>query len=154
MTPTRLVLNFREALVALLPFVERVDIPWRSGVAYENWDRIATAVYESLVAEVVSFQPAAAAVPLRLVSPYDMILEDYREFVRIEVTHPDLRGQHYLFHSFETKVSPFDTVVSRKLTTSLVPVASELREFSVSGATFRIILPEDHGGVELTELVL
>jgi hypothetical protein len=50
-TVTDLVLNFGDACRALLPSLDRARVPWADANQYDNWDRIAEALFESLVAE-------------------------------------------------------------------------------------------------------
>ena len=58
---TDLVLNFADACRALVPAVDRAEVPWRDGEQYDNWDRIAEALFESLVTEPCAFQAAGEA---------------------------------------------------------------------------------------------
>ena len=53
MTVTSVLLNFRDSLRVLLPMVERVDIPWRRGDAYDEWDAITSVLFNKLVQEVL-----------------------------------------------------------------------------------------------------
>lgn len=60
-TVTDLVLNFAEACRSLVPALDRADVPWRDGEQYDNWDRVAEALFESLVTEPCAFQAVGEA---------------------------------------------------------------------------------------------
>ena len=57
-TVTELVLNFAEACRALIPALDRAEVPWRDAAQYDNWDRIAEPLFETLVTEPCAFQAA------------------------------------------------------------------------------------------------
>ena len=50
-TVTNLVRNFGEACRALVPSLDRARVSWSDAHQYDNWDRIAEALFESLVVE-------------------------------------------------------------------------------------------------------
>lgn len=58
---TDLVLNFAEACRALVPSLDRAGVPWRDGGQYDNWDRIAEPLFESLVTEPCAFAAVGEA---------------------------------------------------------------------------------------------
>ncbi len=43
----------RSGLAALVPVVERVGIPWREGTAYDDWDSIASTLYDQIVVNTI-----------------------------------------------------------------------------------------------------
>jgi hypothetical protein len=55
LTVTQLVQNFAEACRALVPHMDRALVPWRDGQQFDNWDRIAEALFQSLVLEPCAF---------------------------------------------------------------------------------------------------
>jgi hypothetical protein len=55
-TVAELVLNFAEACRALVPYLGRAVVPRRDQQQYDNWDRIAQALFESLVTDPCAFQ--------------------------------------------------------------------------------------------------
>jgi hypothetical protein len=55
-TVTNLVLNFGEACRSLVPSLDRAGVAWSDSDQYDNWDRIAEALFESLVTEPCRFQ--------------------------------------------------------------------------------------------------
>jgi hypothetical protein len=60
-TVTELLLNFGEACRALVPALDRAGVPWRDGEQYDNWDRVAEALFETLVTEPCAFQAVGEA---------------------------------------------------------------------------------------------
>jgi len=55
-TVTDLMLNFAAACRALVPSLDRAGVPWHAEEQYDNWDRVAEALFESLVTEPCAFQ--------------------------------------------------------------------------------------------------
>jgi hypothetical protein len=55
-TVTDLMLNFAHACRGLVPSLDRAVVPWRDGEQYDNWDRVADALFETLVTEPCAFQ--------------------------------------------------------------------------------------------------
>jgi hypothetical protein len=45
--------NFHGALVALVPYFEAAEVTWNDGEAYDEFDRVAEVLYESLVASAI-----------------------------------------------------------------------------------------------------
>jgi len=54
-------LNFADACRALVPSLDRAVVPWRDGEQYDNWDRVADALFETLVTEPCAFQAVGEA---------------------------------------------------------------------------------------------
>jgi hypothetical protein len=60
-TVTDLVLNFADACRALVPSLDRAGVPWGDGAQYDSFDRVAEALFESLVMEPCAFAAAGSA---------------------------------------------------------------------------------------------
>ena len=60
-TVTDLILNFADAYRALVPMLDRAGVPWRDEEQYDNCDRVAEALFESLVMEPCAFQAVGEA---------------------------------------------------------------------------------------------
>lgn len=105
-TSTGLLLSaMREALLALIPVAEKVHMSWRDDEAYDDWDAIATALYDSIVGQSILHSiDAKEMLPL---APYDLEVKSYKErsYIRVSKENPEL-----VFVRFETKDNPFDTV--------------------------------------------
>ena len=61
LTVTDLVLNFAYACRALVPSLDRAAVPWQDEAQYDNWDRVAEALFETLVTEPCVFQAVGEA---------------------------------------------------------------------------------------------
>jgi hypothetical protein len=153
MTVTDMLLNFRQALLAILPAVERVGIPWRRPDSYDDWDAIASAMFNALVVEVFRWHVRSSSNGLFRMPGYDLLLESYTGFCVLEVSHPALQGGRHLFHSFGTCDNPFDMIEVRRISETGDPFDQELTQCSVEGATFRLRLdPLSNAGETIEEI--
>lgn len=100
-----IVLNFRDALRAMVPIAERVGIPWRDGESYDEWDGIAQALFSALVVAVVPWPDGRE----RKFAEYDMRYENYGGLRRIVVRTPSAMELH-TFVAFSTREAPFDSI--------------------------------------------
>lgn len=109
-TASRLLSDFRDALVALVPIAERTRIAWRKPQAYDDWEEIEAALFHSIVAS--PFENNAEGVRWSPLAPYDFAVETYaaNSFV-------GLGGTPYqaALLCLDTQDSPFDTCVAAVL---------------------------------------
>ena len=140
-TMTELMSLFRESLVTLLPVMEKAHIPWQEVQAYDDWDRIATSLFESVVVSSVRWGLTPGETTDLEVSAYDVAYPDYGKLSFIECVSDSAGSDKYLlFHKFVTNEVPFDMIRcyqvdsrGQKLTS-----ASEIRPFV--GARFALRL--------------
>lgn len=110
MTVDDLVANFAKALRRLLPAVNRLGIPWKRPDAYDEWDSLAAATFDTLMVAPLKWSiPEAEQERFRL-PEYDLLLETYAGYSLIEIDAGSDPGCIRVFHSLETKDEPFDTV--------------------------------------------
>jgi len=148
-TITEILLNFRAALVAVIPTVERIGIPWKRPDSYDEWDAIATVLFENLVVHTVRWSlPDPAREGFRL-PPYDLLLQKYGGVSTIEANHPGLPDGRWLFHAFGTSEKPLDIVELRLLTVDGRPIVEELTACSVEEVRFQLRLQESVDGHRL-----
>ena len=140
MTVTELLLNFRQALLAIVPAAERVALPWRRPDAYDDWDEIASALYRALVIEVLRWSLDAKQQVSFELPEYDLLFERSEGMSLLEVRHPDLRPGPFFFHSFSTEHSPFDLVEVRETLGEGSGVTPVLETCPVEGALFQLRL--------------
>lgn len=76
-TATQLLSDFREGLVALVPIAEKTRMPWRKPIAYDDWERIEAALYESIV--VSPFENMVKDCPWYPIATYDFHFETYQD---------------------------------------------------------------------------
>lgn len=136
-----LIAIFREALLALVPQMEKARIPWREGEAYDDWDDIATSLYTSIVAR--SVQNSLQARPGVDLPPYDLLEESYADSAYIEVIIKATQTR-FAFVALTTGRDPFDTVRA-------VPVATGARvedeaRAAWGDAEFSLCVPQPNGG--------
>ena len=140
MTVTDLILNFRSALVAVLPMVEALGIPWRRGEAYDEWDNLASCMYRQLVGAVIdSSLGSVSEAPVRLAA-YDMMLLEYAGHATVDVKSDELGHGRWVFHAFCTKNEPLDSVEVRLVSSNGMPYSEELRSCALSGCCFSVTL--------------
>lgn len=152
MTVTSVVLNFRAALLALVPMVERVGIPWKRPDAYDEWDAIASVLFEKLVVEMLRWSlPEYDQEDFQLPA-YDLLLPTYANMGTLEVAHPSLRPGRWLFHAFGTDGEPFDLVEVRSVSVDGAPLSEELKVCPIDGAVFRLRIHSDQGPIEEVEI--
>lgn len=87
-TANALLANLRDALSALAPVAERARISWRDGEAYDDWDDLASCVYDVLVGRTIVADVSAGPEALPL-APYDMRLPSYAEHSAIAARADD-----------------------------------------------------------------
>lgn len=155
MTVTDLLLNFRQALLAVVPTVEKVGTSWRRLDAYDEWDAIASALFNALVFEVLRWsQPERLKERFRL-PDYDLLLQSYAGLCVLEVVHPALPSGHHIFHAFGTRKSPFDVVELRRVSETGEPYEQDLTVCPVEGANFRLRLdPALNNGHVIEEVTI
>lgn len=88
-TPSELseLLNvFRDALLAIVPVVERTMMAWRDEEAYDDWDAIADVLYEQLVVASVRWSLAEADHAALRMPPYNTLVESYNDLRFFAVT--------------------------------------------------------------------
>lgn len=138
MTITAVLLNFRAALLGLLPMVERVCIPWEPADAYDEWDAITSVLFRKLVQEVLRWHLLEDKQADFQLPEYDLLLPTYAGLSTLEVTHPSLQPGRWLFHAFGTDNDPFDVVEVRSLSADGSPTTDALRACPVDGAVFSL----------------
>jgi hypothetical protein len=142
MTIAEVLLNFRAALVAVLPMVETLGIPWRRGDAYDEWDDLVSCMYKQLVGNLITaLDDPNAGASLRL-AEYDMMLSDYGRYAVIEVDSGALGPGRWVFHAFGTDKAPFDLVEVRELGADGRPCGEALRTCPLVDSQFSLRMPD------------
>ncbi len=141
MTVAELILNFRAALLAVLPMVEALGIPWKRGDAYDQWDDLASCLYKQLVGNLVDSLGASGSETPLCLAAYDMMLSDYRDVATIEVHNEALEPGRWVFHAFGTDDDPFDIIEVREVSSDGVPCSEVLCTCGLSGSQFGLALP-------------
>lgn len=97
---------FRGALIALIPFLDRVKIEWRQGQSYDDWDNISLSLYQnivcaSLVGEVSSEYKIAQ---------YDFLYPNYDSLDFLRAKWKLQSEKNFVFVSFQSDLAPLDSV--------------------------------------------
>ncbi len=97
---------FRGALEATIPWITKVGIKWKDGEAYDDWDNIATALYESIVSDSCVFSVTKEC----SLPKYDFVYKDYKHFDFIAAYAPHHQERLLAFVGFASIASPLDKV--------------------------------------------
>lgn len=106
-TVTDLVLNFAAACRSLVPALDHADVPWQDATQWDNWDRIAEPLFESLIVEpclyaaVGEMKLHTLTVPRYGFHPYNA---KYNAWITLE-NASDMR-----MAGFSSEQQPFDQV--------------------------------------------
>lgn len=138
MSVDEVVLNFRQALVAVVPFFRRAAIPWQRPDAYDEWDEVASALFRALVVEVLRVRPQAQADAELVLPSYDVLADDYSRVNVFVVENSAIPEGRCIFHGFATKSSVFDLVEVRRISEDGRPIGSDLQTCPVEGSAFRL----------------
>lgn len=153
MRVTSVLLNFRAALAALVPVVERVGMAWKRPEAYDEWDAIAMTLFDKLVVEVLRSSLDEGVQEGFQLPPYDLSLSTYARVSTLEVIHSSLPQGRWLFHAFGTDREPFDVVEVRPLSEDGRLLAEVFEICPLAGAEFRLRLSRGSDLIEEIEMV-
>jgi hypothetical protein len=144
MTVLEVVLNFRAALLGVIPAFEKANIPWRRPDAYDEWDSVASALFETLVSSVLTSRVPETMRESFQLPQYDLLLPGYAALSTIEVLTPQLpRGPRYIFHALGTNTEPLDSLEVRRLSANGEPdgVALEIVPLREVSLLLRVVNP-------------
>ena len=149
MRVSEIVENYRSALIAVLPSVEYAGIPWRRPDSYDEWDAIASVLYESLVVAPLRWGLEEQEQHCFEMPKYDLLLESYAGLSWIEVLGPT--PDKHMFHAFGTAREPFDIVEIRSVGESGHPEKEGLQFIPLSDVSFRLRHRTTTGRIELLD---
>lgn len=112
---SELVAIFREACIALIPTAERSHLMWRDLDTSDDWDKISTSLYDTLVAAPIANDRSARSNAFPL-PRYDLDYDDYSTFSWIRCRFADQEG-YYVFVRLLSGVEPFDTIQAVEIDT-------------------------------------
>lgn len=133
-----LLMIFRDALIALVPSMNRAMIPWREGESYDDWDLITEALYRSIV--VGSCEDLLEH--SRPIARYGFMIPDYLAHSFIAVSLPRNGPTPAAFVRFATLEVPFDMVRVRTLAPAGYTVTSTL-DVPADGVSFSLFANRD-----------
>jgi len=138
MTINELVNNFRQALLGIIPSVDAVGIPWGQNDAYDEWDSLASNLYEVLILRPLQWTFSPNDLDSFALPPYDLLLPSYSGLSVIEVAKDNPGSTISIFHSLTTSNEPFDTVLARPSTREGMPISDNLLKMSLPGTVFQL----------------
>lgn len=110
-TPTEVMQLFHESLMKLLPVMEKAHLSWEEEEAYDEWDQIATSLFEGIVVSSLQWGLTPGVFTELEVPAYDVVYPDYSKFSFIECLSNSPESVDYLlFHKFVTDEVPFDMI--------------------------------------------
>jgi hypothetical protein len=113
-TVTDLVQNFAEACRALVPTLDRAEVPRRDESQYDNWDRIGAPLFETLVSEPCAFAAVGESGLSRLqVARYGFAdaKPEWNAYIALDDSVPKR------VVGLSSNVEPFDSVVFSECST-------------------------------------
>ena len=103
-----MLLNFQGALRSLLPHADAVCLPWRDGENYDEWEAIASALFESLVVFPIRTSLDERSWSEIKFPPYEMLQRDVATLSVLEVL-PKLDSGTRVFYGLSSAMHPFDS---------------------------------------------
>lgn len=129
-----MILNFRNALIAILPQMEYAHIEWADGAQYNDYDKIAEALYESFVAMNFTYDTDL------VLTRYGFNNEEYQHKNFVAIDAPELGIVPFV--QFKTVNEPYDSVEVAMLKDD---VAVELRVLSLNGLKDKFLFVRNNG---------
>lgn len=138
-----------DALTALTPSLDRARIPWRLPDAYDDWDNIASALFENIVINSIRWTLAREPRDDLKVPKYGLRYPDYSGLSFVEVVPLERSLDSYLvFVEYESTQAPFDSIDCVMVNRNGSPARNSVESIMAAGSRFRFQLRERSG--ELT----
>ena len=104
--------NFRAALMAMLPVLEKANIPWRNVGMYDDFDGIAESLFEWMVLHKLENNAIEQFDTVPELAKYGYIYKNYskKSFIQV-IIEKDETFDLYVFNFISTKDTPFDTMI-------------------------------------------
>jgi len=139
---TELVGLFREALLALLPVMDKARIEWREGRTYDPWENIERILYDSILGSCVeNAVPTGSAVRL---ATYGLVRPTYAD--RSFLVASGVGNAAFL--ELATRPQPFDEAVFLELRPDLTSSESRIRR-PLNDLQLLLAIPDKSGRVAL-----
>lgn len=103
---TELLMIFKGALLAIIPWLEKAKIKWTNEEAYDDWDNIAESLYQNIVCSSLNGEVTSEY----QIAKYNFNYDDYSSISFIRVRHKNNPEKKFAFVSFQSNLSPMDRV--------------------------------------------
>ena len=105
---------FREALLALIPLLEKANIPWQDSEQFEEFDEIAEALFNCFVVHKIENFITESYESIPNIPKYGFHYKDYSKMSFIEISPSD-EPYYLVFNFLVTNENAFDTVSCNKV---------------------------------------
>jgi hypothetical protein len=143
---TELVGLFREALLALLPVMERSRIRWREGQSYDPWENIERMLYESIIGSCV--ENAMPIGSIKRLASYGLVQPAYTD--QSFLVSSD--NKNAAFQKLVTRSELFDEAAFVELRVDLTPSKNSFHR-ALAGTHFLLATPKDGGRLEFHQQI-
>lgn len=96
-TVRELLLNFNGALNSLIPWLDKSKIPYKEGEAYDEWDAIASVLFETMVVNSIRYSES---------------FENDRPFAKYDFQYENYRGLNFILCEDSTGQNEISVFVS------------------------------------------
>lgn len=146
MTVTDMIGNFADACRALVPCLDRAEVPWQDHLQYDNFDRVVEPLFETLVTEPCEFAAVGegrikALKTVRYGFPVEQ--PDATTHAYIAVRTPD--GAEWPFIQLRSEAEPFDSIE--------YGVQTDRLRMPLAGAAFAFLFTSPKGEALRIEVV-
>ena len=119
---------FRQASIALIPFVEMVQIPWREPDTYDDWDDISSVLFNSIVYNTIR-EAYSTDIESKLEFPdYGYIYDSYDVMSYIALRSKYLENSIiHVFLCFCSVETPYDSIGYRSIDDCGRPINEEYK---------------------------
>ena len=93
-------------MTSLVPWLEKANIKWKVGEAYDDYDNIITVLYYNIICTSLY----GNVLPEYPIAKYDFLYDDYSEVDCIIVKNEKYAYNNLIFIAFESISSPLDTI--------------------------------------------
>lgn len=143
-TLNELLLNFRNALVSLVPYLENIQIPYKEEEAYDEWDRISETLYEELVINSIKSTKTGHS---ECYAKYGFYYDNYKkiDFIAFYCNNSD---DLFVFNSFSANDN-FNKIIAHRISKNTLAIISgkELIDYNDINFYFKVQgkeIPEKH----------
>lgn len=151
---------FREALAALVPYLERVKIPTRSTGLVDSWDDITENLFYYFVIEAARMSlPDGSGDEFRW-AEYETQYSSYDRLGCIQVVPTldhagsDGSSKEYVFHGYETEATAMDTVLCREIDESGTPLGDQFVRFPWTNVRYVFVYRSGRGKIVKEDLTV
>jgi hypothetical protein len=99
-TIKELLLNYKGALQSIIPWLDKSNIPYKEGEAYDEWDTITSTIFETIVINSINYSDELT--DKKDFPKYDFQYQDYNNLNLILCENPIGKNEFLVFVSFST----------------------------------------------------